>query len=133
MRTWIYNRVKGLDALPAAFKADGKIISSGSADSPVAPFLMVNMNVEQPIPGMPAEMRVQEIPFTIWVHDTPGSMLNIDDAAIALKSGLPTVDGLVVGNLSVFEVRWTETGEDAYDDHFKTNCRPVRFSMTTRR
>jgi hypothetical protein len=91
------------------------------------------MGIEQPPLGMPMEARAQSIPFTVWVHDEPGSMLNIDDAAVALKDNLPIADGAVVGGMSVYEVRWSETGEDSYDDHYKTNCRPVRFSMMTRR
>jgi hypothetical protein len=133
MRTWLYNRITAIDALDAEYKAAGKVIASGAADSPQAPFLVAAMNVEQPFLGMPPSMRANQIPFTIWVHDTPGSMLRIDAACIALKNNIPTQDAFMVGSMSVFEIRWSETGEDAYDDHFKTNCRPVRFSMVTRR
>lgn len=132
MRTWIYNRIKAIAGLPTGV-AD-RIISSGAANTPQQyPFLIVSMGVEQPPLGMPQSMRAQSIPFTVWVHDTPGSMLAIDDIAVALKNNLPTEDGAVVGGMSVYEVRWTDTGEDTYDDHFNTNTRPVRFSMMTRR
>lgn len=133
MRTWLWNILKNMLAIPAPYRADGKLISSGSADMPAPPFMMLTMNVEQPFLGMPPSAKVQNIPFTIWVHDTPGSMTRIDDAALAIKNNLPTQDGFMIGNMSVMEVRWTETGEDAYDDHFKTNCRPVRFNMVTAR
>ncbi len=133
MRVWLYNRIKNLAGLHADFKAEGKIISSGSADRPEAPFLVVTMGVEQPPVDMPPEMRTQSIPFTVWVHDTPGSMIKIDDGALALKIGLPTFDAQMVGGLSLYELRWTDTGEDTYDDHFGTNCRPVRFAAMTRR
>lgn len=132
MRTWVYNQVVNMDDLDDAFKASGHVISSGAADSPLAPFLVVSMGVEQPFLGMPRSAQVQEIPFTIWVHDTPGSMMRIDDACIALKNNLPADVSFMVGGMSVFGVRWDLTGEDSYDDHFKTNCRPVRFSMPTR-
>lgn len=132
MRTWLYNRIRAIATLPTGV-AD-RIISSGSADTPQQhPFLILSMGVEQSALGMPASMRAQQIPFTVWVHDKPGSMLVIDDIAVALKNNLPTADGAVVGGMSVYEVRWTDTGEDTYDDHFKTNTRPVRFSMMTRR
>jgi hypothetical protein len=135
MRAWIYNRIKGIGAMPAAFGAGAamRVISSGSADNPVKPFMVVQMGVEDPPVNSSAEERTQNIPFTVWVHDAPGSMLNIDDAAVALKNGLPTVDGAVVGGMSVYRVKWEATGEDAYDDHYHTNTRPVRFSMMTRR
>lgn len=135
MRTWLYNRVKGLAGIPAAFGAgaDRRVISSGSEDQPEKPFIVIQMGVEQPVLGMPAEMRTQTIPVTVWLHDEPGSMLLIDDAANALKDNLPVPAGAVVGSMSVYEVRWVETGQDAYDDHWETNCRPVRFVMTTRK
>jgi hypothetical protein len=127
MRTWIFNRIKA--ALPSAF--GNRVISSGAADSPTAPFVVIQMGVEQPVLGMPASAQVQTIPFIVWVHDKPGSMLNIDDAAVALKHALPTPDGAAVGGMSVFECKWDSTGEDAYDDHYSTNTRPVRFVLTT--
>ena len=133
MRTWLYNLLTNMGALPAPYRLPGKIISSGAADGPGAPFIVASLGVEQPFPGMPRESKTQEIPFTLWVHDVPGSMVQIDDAAIALKNNIPTRDGFKIGNMSVLEVRWTETGEDAFDDHFKTNCRPVRFAMVTAR
>lgn len=131
MRTWLYNRLTNMPELPAPYRAAGKVISSGAANAPAAPFIVATIGVEQPFPGMPREARAQEIPFTLWLHDTPGSMLQIDDGAVALQKNLPTEDGFMIGTMSVMGIRWTETGEDAYDDHFKTNCRPVRFSMVT--
>lgn len=135
MRTWIYNRIRGLGDIPAAFGAGSamRVISSGSADMPAKPFIVVSMGVEQPVPGMPAEAGLKTIPFTVYVHDTPGSMLHIDDAAVALQNGLPVPAGAVVGSMSVYECRWTETGQDGFDDHWGTNVRPVRFALVTRR
>ena len=128
MRTWLYNRIKGLAGMPAGIA----VISSGAADNPVAPFVIVQMGVEEPPLGAIAEERTQQIPFTVWVHDRPGSMISIDDICVALKDGLP-VEGIVVGNMSIYRLKWESTGQDAYDDHYKTNTRPVRFSMMTRR
>lgn len=135
MRTWLYNRVQDLLGIPASFGAANsrRVISSGAADTPAFPFIVIQMGVEQNIPGMPAETKVQTIPFTVWLHDEPGSMLLIDEAATALKDNLPVPAGAVVGSMSVYEVRWVETGQDAYDDHWRSNCRPVRFVMTTRK
>lgn len=133
MRIWLYNKMVNMVDLPAAYKAVGKVISSGAADQPNAPFSVLSLGVEQAFPGMPSSARVQEIPFTVWVHDTPGSMTRIDEACIALKNNIPTEDGFMIGNMSVLGIKWTVTGEDTYDDHFKTNCRPVRFSMITAR
>ena len=132
MRVWIYNRIKAIAGL-AAIVGD-RISSAGSLDNPaVKPFIHVAMGVEQPALGMPAEARVQRIPFTCYVHDTPGSMIKIDQVAQLLKDNLPTPDGVKVGGMSVYQIEWTDTGEDGYDDHFGTNVRPVRFSMMTRR
>lgn len=134
MRTWVYNRIRGLSGIPAAFGSPPRVLSSGNDDTnPVKPFLLVSFGVEQPPLGSVAEMRVQRIPFTVYPHDIPGSMLNIDDAAVALKNGLPMNSGVVVGGMSVYNLEWEETGEDGYDDHFSTNTRPVRFWMMTRR
>ena len=129
MRTWLYNKIK---AIPAVIdKVGTRVISSGSADNPTAPFIVVSMGTEQPALGMPASSRTQTIPVTVWVHDRPGSMLAIDEVAVALKNALPVPDGAVVGSMTVYECRWTDTGEDAFDDHYSTNCRPVRFTLTT--
>lgn len=130
MRAWIYNRIKALD-LPVDM--EDRVISSGAADNPGVPFIAVAMGTEVPVLGMPAEARVQEIPVDIWVHDEPGSMLHIDDACVVLKNNLPTEDGVVVGNMSVLNLRWEETSSDAYDDHYGTNTRRISFRMTTRR
>lgn len=133
MRTWVYNRIKGL-SLPSAFGTPPRIISAGTVEtSPTKPFLLLSFGVEQPPLGAVAEMRVQNIPFTVWCHDLPGTFLDIDDATYVLKAQLPMVDGVRVGNMSVYNVKWEETGEDAFDDFFKTNTRPIRFSMMTRR
>lgn len=131
MRTWLYNRIRAVPGLPAGM-AD-RVISSGSASNPKTPFIILQMGTEQPPFGLPASARAQSIPFTVWVHDLPGSMLNIDNVSVLLKDHIPTEDGQLVGGMSVYEVRWEATGEDAYDDHFGTNTRPIRFSMMTRR
>lgn len=135
MRTWIYNRIKALTGIPKQFGEgdDMRLFQSGSADQPEKPFMIVQMGFEMPPFGTTPAMRAQEVPFTVWVHDVPGSMLHIDDACVALKNGLPTEDGVVVGGLSIYNLRWQSTGEDAYDDHYGTNARPVRFSAMTRR
>lgn len=131
MRTWLYNRIKAVTGLPTGM-AD-RIISSGAASNPSAPFMIVQMGSEDPPLGSTAEERTQQIPFTVWVHDVPGSMLTIDDVAVLLKNQLPFEDSVVVGGMTVYRLKWEMTGEDAYDDHFGTNTRPVRFSMMTRR
>lgn len=131
MRVWIYNRIKSL-ALPAGM--GDRVLSSGSdQDNPIKPFLIVSMGIEQKPLGTTAEMRVVRLPFTVWVHDEPGSMLHIDDGARVLETGLPTPDGQRVGNASFYNIEWEETGADAFDDHFGTNTRPVRFVMVMRR
>lgn len=125
MRTWLYNRVRGILGM------NTRVISSGAADNPGPPFIVIGMGVEQADLQLPPESKAQSVPFTIWVHDTPGSMLYIDDTALALKNGIPSLDGFKIGGLSVLEVRWIDTGQDGFDDHWKTNCRPVRFTART--
>lgn len=132
MRTWLYNRIRALAGFPGGMV--DRVISSGAAENPVKPFMVLTMGLEDnPLVGTTPEMRVQNIPFTVWVHDTPGSMLNIDEACRILKEGMPLENGAVVGNMSIYRIKWEGTGEDAYDDHFLTNTRPVRFSMVTHR
>jgi hypothetical protein len=133
MRTYVYNRIMGL-ALPSVFGSPARVISSGSSeDNPLKPFLIVQFDIEVKPLGMPASARTSRVPFTVWVHDEPGTMLNIDEAAFILKNDLPTLDGAKVGNMSHYGIEWEEIGQDAFDDHFKTNTRPVRFWMMTRR
>lgn len=129
----MYNRIRAL-TFPAAFGAPPRIISSGSdLDNPLKPFMILQMDIEEKPLGATAEMSVSRLPFTVWVHDEPGSMVAIDDAAFALKHNLPTLDGAVVGNMSHYGIEWEDIGQDAFDDHFKTNTRPVRFVMRTHR
>lgn len=128
MRTWIFNRVKAILDL-----GDDNVISSGAGgSSPIGVFAVVNMGVESAWPGMPVTRRPSIIPFTVWLHaGLDSSMIDIDDPAVLLKNALPTEDSFMVGGLSVMNVRWAETGQDAFDDHWGTNCRPVRFTMVT--
>lgn len=132
MRAWLFNRITNLPNKPVSLAAL-TIYGSAGADQPAKPFLMIQMGVEQAPLGMPAESRTQEIPFTVWVHDTGASMLRIDDACVWLKNNLPMDIGVKVGSMSVYEIKWQDTGQDGYDDFFKTNTRPVRFTMMTRR
>src|SRR5690349_13364838 len=121
MRTWIFNRVKDILGLD-----DDHVISSGAGGSaPDGVFAVVSMGVEAAFPGMPTERKPSIIPWTVWLHaGLDASMLDIDDPAILLKNELPTEDGFKIGNLSVLRLKWEETGQDAFDDHWGTNCRP---------
>lgn len=110
-----------------------RVITSGNANNPTSPFIIVQMGVEQTPLGMPAESRTQEIPVNIWVHDKPGSMVAIDEACVALKDNMPYHDGIKVGGLSILDFWWEDTGEDAYDDHYGTSTRRVTFRAMTRR
>lgn len=130
MRTWLVNRIKGL-TLPGNMNL--RVISSGNANNPVPPFILVQMGNEQTPLGMPASSRTQEIPVDVWVHDKPGSMVNIDDACVILKDSLPVHDGLVIGGLSILDFKWEDTSADAYDDHYQTSTRRVSFRAVTRR
>lgn len=132
MRAWIFNRINNLPNKPTS-AASLSVYGSAGAEQPVAPFALVSMGMEIPPLGMPAESRTQLIPFTVWVHDLGSSMVRIDEVAVWLKNELPTQVGFKVGNMSIFEIKWEDTGGDVFDDHFKTNTRPVRFSMMTRR
>lgn len=137
MRTWLYNRIRNCVGLPNPY--GDQVVTTGASDptSPSAPkpgtkqFLLFAMGVEQKFLGMPAQARTQNIPFTVYVYDDPGSMLKIDDACVALKNGIPTDGGIVVGSMSVMGLTWEETGEDGFDDHYKLSVRPVRFNLVT--
>lgn len=129
MRLWLYNRIIAIAGM-AALVGD-RVIASGAADNPAKPFLVIQMDPERRPLGLTRKARVQEIHIIVWVHDAPGSMARIDDACRLLKDNLP-VEGIKVGNLSIFELWWDETGSDAFDDHYNTNCRPVMFTAMTR-
>jgi hypothetical protein len=128
MRTWLYNRV--LAALASTQYAD-KLFQSGNVDERVAPFAVLVMMVEQPFLGMPVtDRKVGNVPFAVNLHVPSGeSMLDVDDAAQALKSTIVTEDSVVVGGVTVMNLRWTDIGQDGYDDHWGTDFRPVRFNM----
>jgi hypothetical protein len=129
MRLWLYNRIKAIAGMAAV--VGDRIIASGAAENPGAPFLVVQMDPERRPLGLTRKARVQEVHIVVWVHDKPGSMVNIDKGCQLLKDNLP-VEGIKVGNLSIFELWWDETGGDAFDDHFNTNCRAVMFTAMTR-
>lgn len=138
MRTWLYNRIRYCYGLPTNY-AQNVITTSGSdPTNPVEPkpgtkqFLLFAMGVEQPFLGMPAEARAANVPFTVYVYDDPGSMLKIDEACLALKSQIPTRDGVKVGGLSVLSLDWTGTSVDSFDDHYKLPVRSVTFNAVVR-
>jgi hypothetical protein len=131
MRSWLYNRIKAISLV--ADKVGDRVISSGSADNPETPFIVITMGVEDRPLEMPSTSKTQRIPFTASIHDTPGSMLPVDDLAIALKDGVPVSASLMIGNMSLISLEWTSTGQDGYDDHWGTNFRPVRFLAVTSR
>ena len=131
MRQFIYNRIKDIAGLSTI--VGDRVISSGAADNPVEPFIIVQMGIELPPLGLAKEAGAQSVPFSCWVHDKPGSMLRIDEACVLLKYGIPTDVGAKVGNMSHYGIEWVETGGDAFDDHYGTNTREVMFTMMTRR
>lgn len=129
MRAWIVNRVKGM-SLPSTFGSPPRVYSD--VESPARPFILVRMGVESSVLGMPAEARVQTVPFAIQIHTAPGSYVPIDEVAVQIKNELATEVGFKIGNLSVFRIKWEDIGQDGFDDHFATNVRPVRFTAMTR-
>lgn len=127
MRTWLYNRV--LPALVGT-EFEARLFASGNADERIAPFAVLAMMVEQPVLGMPYEAGATNVPFAVNLHTTAGeSMVDVDSAAFAIRSAICTEDNVVVGNITVMNLRWTDIGQDGYDDHWKTDVRPVRFNM----
>lgn len=130
MRAWLYNRIKNIAGMSTLI--GDRVISSGAADNPTEPFLVVQMDPERPPLGLTRKANAQEIHFIAWVHDKPGSMLKIDEVCVLLKNLLP-VEAVWVGNMFVASLEWDETGGDAFDDHYSTSTRPVMFTMMTRR
>ena len=130
MRSYLYNRISGI----MAGNVPWTILSSGAVDNPGTPFMILSMGVEQPPLNSSPEERTQIIPFDVWVHDKPGTMVdNIDEGCRVLKAYLPTEDGVLVGNMSVYRIKWEETSNDLFDDQYGTNTRRISFSMMTRR
>lgn len=129
MRAWIVNRLKGLvDLQPIV----GSRVYTDVAEA-AEPFIVVRMGVEIAEARLPAEARAQLVPFNVWVHDKPGSYVRIDDIVQIIKRDLPTEDGFMIGNFSVFRIKWEDTGNDGFDDHFGTNARRMGFTAMTRR
>lgn len=132
MRSWLYNRIK--PALVGTAWED-RLFSSGNVDERVPPFAVLRMMVEQPFLGMPVtDKKTGNVPFAVNIHVAAGeSMVDVDDAAQAVKAAIATESAVVVGNITVMNVRWTDTGEDGYDDHWATDFRPVRFNAVIAR
>lgn len=127
MRTWLYNRI--LPTL-AGTGFEDRLFSSGNADERIPPFAVLAMMVEQPFLGMPPGARATNVPFAVNLHTQAGeSMVDVDAAAFAVRDGIVTEDAVKVGNISVMNLRWTDIGQDGYDDHWKTDFRPVRFNL----
>lgn len=129
MRTWAWNIVRGMEGLPAGM--EGRVYSSGSADNPVSPFIIVAMGVEIPVLGMPRNSKTAQVPIDVWCHDRAGSMVNIDNACITLKNNLPSLAPVRIGGLFILEIAWEEIGPDQQDDGFQTMTRRCSFRATT--
>lgn len=130
MRQWLYNRILAITGMSALI--GDRILSSGAAGNPVKPFIVLQMDPERTPLGMTRKARVQEVHIIVWAHDLPGSMAKVDEVCRLAKDNLPA-EGIKIGNLSLYELWWDETGADAFDDHYGTNCRPVMFTAMTRR
>lgn len=127
MRSWLYNRIQ---PSLAGTEFEGKLFQSGAVDDRVPPFAVHVMMVEQPVIGIPVTSGATNVPFAVNLHTVAGeSMVDVDAAAFAIRDAVCTEDNVVVGNITVMAVRWTDIGQDGYDDHWGTDFRPVRFNM----
>lgn len=133
LRKMVYQKAIGLADFIAVVPVD-RLFSAGAAgmknpgDSPSRPFAVVRFQPDNPglVPKLPASQQR----FSIWIHDEPGSMDNIEDAVAALRDGLPSaLPGLLEGT-RVMECVWEGTSADGYDDHFGTTTVYVDFMAT---
>lgn len=136
MRKWVWEAVKGVPDLTVP---EARIMSSGAAgemgDAPDKPFIIIRFGTEQPVLGMPASANTIEVPFDVWVHDSPGSMVtNIDQNLALLRYVLPTLaPAQSASGVRILDLRWESDSNDLYDDGYKTNTRYGSYRVTGRR
>lgn len=131
LRKWAYAQVTGLTGFVIP---DSRVYSSGAVgaeipgDSPTRPFAVIRFATEAAglLPSYPIHQRR----FSVWVHDEPGTMENIDAAAKQLKEDLPATVPVLFEGDRIMECLWEGTSEDFYDDHFGTNVVRVDFNAT---
>ena len=134
MRSWIYNLIVNMANLGSI---KDRVVSSAATEEQMKalakPFMIISMGADD----LPVDSTTDDGTFNqmvdVYVHDAPGSWNKIDDACVVLKRELPQAAPAVVGGLSVYQLKYLETSNDATDDMLGTNFRRVTFQGTCRR
>jgi hypothetical protein len=125
MRIWLYQRmlIAGL--------AEGRIHQSTSLDAAphTKPFIMYRQTSDIDIFRGDDGDACRQVGYMVFVHDTPGDYLRIDDT-MKLLMGLfkDTIDQ----EAGVVRSRWLETSDDLRDDDMGTIMKFARIQVTYR-
>jgi hypothetical protein len=131
IRKWFHGKasvVAGLGIPADRVFAAGAVGAAIPGDSPTRPFAVIRYGPRNP--GVQPNFPVKQQVASVWVHDEPGTMKNIDAAVEALEVGLKNVAPVAFEGMKVMECRWIGNSEDFYDDHFQTNVVNVEFQLT---
>jgi hypothetical protein len=132
MRDYVYdllaNPARPLSDELHALVPVARIVSSGAADELPKPFMVIRAGIEtRPMGG------VWQLPFTIHMHDDPGSYVLIDSVLAIVHNKIITAAPAAWNGSWVMAVRDDGVSEDLYDDHYGTATRNASYTMTARR
>ena len=121
-RFWLYAK---LQQNPVASLLPGGVISTMEDAPETRPFAVIR--IAQASPAVPGAERSFA---TIWVHDDPGSYINIDTILATLREQL---EGPVADLADGIAARWTGDSPDLADDDRGTVVRNATYELAGRR
>lgn len=132
MRKWIYESVLSTPDRASVFGTRVHTTGAGEGDdpgeAPDKPFIIIRLGMKN---STQPQTRVKQQRAQVWIHWEPGSMIGIDDFAVALEKHIPTLaPAKPASGEVVMDAVWEDTSGDGYDDHYLTSTRYVTFLVT---
>ena len=123
-RAWVYDRLR--TSTPVTNIVGDRIYSAGELEATpkLKPFMVLRFDTETP--------EIEEASFqdvTVWVHNEPGSYVDIDAALAAIRQ---TLEGPVAAPDGVYAT-WLGDSPDLADDARQTLVRNSAFRLAGRR
>lgn len=119
-RTYLFDQLTTppLSAVPAA-----RVYSFGTREAiPQKPFVMYRL--------LDKNITIAGVAFTqvleVWAHDEVGSYVRIDSILKEVKGRL---EGPVVGETGLNQIRFDGLSGDLFDDGFKSNTKYAQFTL----
>lgn len=107
-----------------------RVFSSGAADSPAKPFIVVrSLATLKPM----RESVVEQGGWQINIHDEPSSYTGIDDIQDAINVIMDSVEPQWYQGRWLMDLVNNGWSEDLFDDHYQTATRYGTFGWTARR